>query len=114
VDGNKENYLYPVKQSISDKRESEIEAGKTPVTYTMNDLLKKLVAGKNYEWWDYAKGEPKYKEFFEAASTSDGITLDYDEYGLNEKTHQLDDGTTKKDGSTLNIKLTKEVKENAP
>ena len=111
VTGGKENYLYPLKQSISDKRESEIEDGKTPVTFTMNDLLKKLVAGKNYSWWDYTKGEPKYKEFFEAASTGTGITLDYDEYGINDKVHQLDDNTSKTDGSTINIKLTPVIKE---
>ena len=110
VTGGKENYLYPLKQSISDKRESEIEEGKTPVTFTLNDLLKKLAAGKNYDWWDYSKGEPKYKEFFEAASTGSGITLDYDEYGINEKEHQLDDDTTKTDGSIINIKLTKDIK----
>lgn len=109
VIGGEENYLYPVRQSISDKRESEIEDGKTPVTFTMNDLLKKLVAGKNYDWWDYTKGEPKYKEFFAAASTDEGITLDYDEYGINEKVHQLDDNTSKTDGSTINIKLTKAI-----
>ena len=111
VTGGKENYLYPLKQSISDKRESEIEDGKTPVTFTMNDLLKKLVAGKNYNWWDYTKGEPKYKEFFEAASTGDGIILDYDEYGINEKQHKLDDNTSKKDGSTITIKLTPVIKQ---
>lgn len=111
VDGGKENYLYPVKQSISDKRESEIEDGKTPVTFPFNDLLKKLVAGKDYSWWDYTKGEPKYQEFFEAASTGTGIILDYDEYGLNEKAHKLDDDTTKHDASTITIKLTKEIVE---
>ena len=110
VTGGKENYLYPLKQSISDKRESEIEDGKTAVTFTLNDLLKKLAAGKNYSWWDYDKGEPKYEEFFEAASTGAGIILDYDEYGINEKLHQLDDDTTKQDGSTISIKLTKVIK----
>ncbi|MBR1899522.1 MAG: hypothetical protein IJ820_00455, partial [Lachnospiraceae bacterium] len=111
VTGDKENYLYPMKQSISDKRESEIEDGKTPVTFTMNDLLKKLVAGKNYDWWDYDKGEPNYKKFFEAASTGEGIILDYDEYGINEKLHKLDDDTSKTDGSTISIKLTPVIKQ---
>lgn len=107
--------LYPRKTSISDQRESEIAGGSTPAFFTMNDLLKKLVAGKNYAWWDYGKGEPRYPEFFTAVSTGNGIVLDYDVYGLNDPEHHLENPSdpehpiVKHDGGSIQIKLTKEI-----
>ena len=106
-EGDEDNNLFPLKESISDGRESEIPDSRKPVTFTMNDLLKKLTAGKDYDWWDYNKGEPNYPVFFERALS--GITLDYDEYGINEKEHKLDDNTVRHDASNIVIKLEKQI-----
>jgi hypothetical protein len=64
--------LYPVeKNSVSDGREGAITG--TPTRFTMNDLLKTLVEGKDYTWWDYTNGEPNYTEFFRQAASGTGI-----------------------------------------
>ena len=104
------NY-YPLEESISDQR----EAGAVGVrnVFLLKDLLKKIVplAGTTYSWWDYSNNEVKLDEFFDAISTTDGIKIPYNVYGLD---HQNPDGSNHNDNSYLEIKLTQSIAQNEP
>ncbi|MDO5138245.1 MAG: SpaA isopeptide-forming pilin-related protein [Oscillospiraceae bacterium] len=99
-----DNNYYPLEpNSISDQRESEAGENGDRFTFYMKDLIKKLVKQSptnTYDWWDYAKDEVDFDKFITAASTENGIILNYDVYGL-DKDHA--------DNSTVTIKLTSEI-----
>ena len=103
-EGDTDNNYYPLtKDSISDQRESEVQDGKERYTFYLKDLIGKIAdhtAAGSLNWWNYETHEIKMDEFIAAASAEAGITLDYDEYGL-DKHHT--------DNSTINIRLTSEV-----
>ena len=102
--GDTDNNYYPISpDSIADSRESEVVEGRERSFFYMKDLIAKLAeqtpAG-SLDWWNYTTHEIKFDEFIAAASTADGITLEYNEYGLD---------SDHPDTSNINIKLKSEV-----